>query len=734
MKTTGLLALVLLVVALVHAPALGGELVYDDLLLVGQNPALHSLARLPEALGAAYWSFLDADSAARIGYWRPLTTLALYAGQLVGGGEPWGFHTVSLSLHLAATALVFALARRLAGNAWVGLAAALLFGLHPVQVEAVAWISAVNDPLQAVCVLAGLVAFLGWRERGSEGVPTFTCACLALALLAKESGAALVPLALVLDLARGTRRAQLARAYVPLVLVGGGYWLTRALVFGHWAGGFDRVTSHLYLGAVRAVTIRAELLGGALELLAWPAQLNLFREVRPEVPTADPVVVRAFLWILAWTALVALAAMKRAPRVLAAALLVPAALAPALIRFESIGRFPLSDRFLYLSVAGVALLGALALARLPRLAGALVLGVLAVVLGMRSQARAGFWKDELTLFRQSVAASPQSLYVHWGLGRVLLDQYRATRDPAVLEQAHEAFLMTQDLGSPPDGAKVPTSRLVTPHDLLQANLGVGWYYFLCALDRPGECSFDEAEMVFRATAERATKGPFGSARAYAMTGLGLALLYQDELDEAEATLLEATELFPGMREAWFNLGQVARRRGDYGQAIEYFRRALDITPDDLQSQIGLGEALVQTDQGGEARRVLSRALAAAPENPELMMHLGALHGREGNPSKALEWLDKALNIDGRMGNAHLLRGKALVQLGDARRAIGAFQEACRYMPNSFEAHYNLGVLLIQNGLTEDGQGFLRRALDIDPTGPHAGAIHEALERLEESEG
>jgi tetratricopeptide (TPR) repeat protein len=730
MKETGLLAIALLVIALVHAAALGGEFVYDDLLLVGQNPALRSLARLPEALGAAYWGFLDADSAARIGYWRPLTTVALFLGHQLGGGSPAGFHAVSLLLHLAASAAVFVLARKLSGGAWIALATALLFGLHPVQVEAVAWISAVNDPLQALCVLLGLIAFLRWREGGSEGVPKVTCACLALALLAKESGAALVPLALVVDLSRGRRLQPFARAYAPLVLVGVGYWLTRALVFGHWAGGFDRITSYLYLDFVRSLTIRAELLGGAFELLAWPAQLSLFREVRPEVGAADSVVVRAFLWILAWAALVALAAFRRSPKALAALLLIPAALVPVLIRFESIGRFPLSERFLYLSVAGLALLVALALARLPRVLGVLGVGVLAVVFGLRSHARIGFWKDELTLFRHAVAASPESLYVHWGLGRVLLGEYKRTQDWVTLQEAHQAFLTAQDLGSPPGGERVPTSRLVTPYDLLQANLGVGWYYFLCALAQPSECTFEEAELIFQATAERAQKGPFQSAHAYALTGVGLSMLYQDEYDEAEATLLRAVELFPGLREAWFNLGQLERRRGDWGQAKDYFESALDIAPGDVQSLIGLGEALVQTDQGKEARRVLSRALELAPENAELMVHLGALHGREGDPAKALEWLDRALTHDGRLGNGHLLRGKALLQLNDPRRAVSAFQEACRYMPDNFEAHYNLGVLLLQHGLNEDGKGFLERALEIEPTGPHAAAIRDALATVE----
>jgi tetratricopeptide (TPR) repeat protein len=155
-----------------------------------------------------------------------------------------------------------------------------------------------------------------------------------------------------------------------------------------------------------------------------------------------------------------------------------------------------------------------------------------------------------------------------------------------------------------------------------------------------------------------------------------------------------------------------------------------VSPGNVPALVGLAECLVQSDQGTAARKVLAEALERAPENPEVMLQLGALHGREGDPQKALEWLDRALTIDGRLGNAHLLRAKALVQLGDVPRAVNAFQEACRWLPRSFDAHYNLGVLLLQNGLTEDAVPYLERAIELDPQGPHAEAIRAELERIE----
>src|SRR6185436_4678582 len=138
----------------------------------------------------------------------------------------------------------------------------------------------------------------------------------------------------------------------------------------------------------RELTLRLELFGGALGLLVWPAHLNLFREVRPVIAAGDMQFWLAIAAIALWFA-AAVWAWKREHRTtLMALLFVPAALAPALLRVEAVGRFPLSDRFLYLAVFGVALLAAsLALRNLPRAPATIALAALALACGARSYAR-----------------------------------------------------------------------------------------------------------------------------------------------------------------------------------------------------------------------------------------------------------------------------------------------------------------------------------------------------------
>jgi len=739
----GGLGLVLAIVVGVLWPMLFGELVYDDLWLVARNPALQNVARLPEALGAAYWDLADPANAARIGYWRPLTSIALFVGHALGGGSPVGFHALSLALHLVATALAFLLAERLTASTRIALFVALLFGLHPVQVEAVAWISAVNDPLCGALCLGALLAHLAWREGGSRGWPILAPTLFALALLAKESAVAWIPLALAIDVARtvespAQRFKPLARAFGPALGVLAAYWLARVAVFGDLGGGFDRVTSYLNVPFAREITLRIELLGGALGLLAWPAHLNLFREVRPLIDAADKQLWLAVFAIVIWIGLTFWAWKRERRTLLGALLIMPAAIAPACLRIQSIGRFPLSERFLYLSAFGLALLVATLIVRaLPRVPAAVALCALAIACGVKSHARTAFWHDEETLFRESALATPRSMYVQWGLGRALLDKFQRTQDLRTLADANKAFEAAQDLAliKPPD-----LSVLQTMPDILQANLGHAWYNALCALHAPGECSLDEAALLFNGIIKKFA----ASEEAYC--GLGFVLRCQGKFDEADAAFARALELNPKHHESWFNKGMLALDRahaalgrGDaaeartfWSEAVANFDSSLELAPDDVGALMRLATAAVEIDALDRARSALSRALALAPDDPDVLMQLGVLAAREKRFDNALEWFERALKVDGSRGDAHLLRAKALLQLGQDSQAMLAFQDAIRWAPDDFESFYDFAVFLLQRNQGQDALPFLERALALQPNGPYAGELRKQIDALKPS--
>jgi tetratricopeptide (TPR) repeat protein len=715
-------------------PALQGAYVYDDRILVQQNPTIRSLEGLRSAWSSAYWDFLQPETAKQLGYWRPLTALALHVGWRIGAGEPGAFHALSLALHLFAVGAVFHLGRRLAQSAAVGGFTAALFGVHPVQVEPVAWISSINDPLYGAALLWGLVAYLRWRERGSRGIPLVAALCFAAALLAKENAVAFLPLVLALDLGRVPRERPeperdrwaglrpFAPAYGTLLGLLALWWLARVAVFGEWSAGVDRITTQLNLPGTDRMWLRGELFGGFVALLAWPSSLSLFREIDPVLPRfGDPGFVAALAWALGWLAAAVWAFTARARPVLAGLLIAAAGVAPALARFESLGRFVLSDRFLYVSVAGAAFLVAwVALRRLPKAIAWVALAVLVGIALAHSRARTLAWRDEESLFRATVEASPDSVYARWGLGRVLVERFQASGDTRLLDEAQAAFERVQDQVSPRGGGQPSPHLFYTLDDVLQANCGVGWCYLMRAT-YDSEYGFDEAELVFDATRQR-----FPNA-VEPLVGLGVASMHRGNLDGADQSLEKATALDPSHPPAWFNWGQVAVRRGDWKAAAERFERALSLLPQDAAAQLWLGTALVEGDlDPARAREVLLSAREASPGDPSASLQLGALEAKAQSWREALRWFDEVLRIDPRHARAQLFRAKVLMNLGESDQALIALGEASRLDPNSFEAHFLAGRRLAELGFADAARPYLERALELQPSGPYAAELRAML--------
>ncbi|MCA8951930.1 MAG: hypothetical protein KDE27_20645, partial [Planctomycetes bacterium] len=160
-------AILLVAVVATFSPALFGNYAWDDTHLIAHNGAL-----LRSDLGALLGEPLFGMQR---GFWRPITLLVLWVGHQLGGA--FGVHLLALLLHGGNCVLVLGLARRWL-LPWPALWVALLFALHPVQVESVAWCAAINDPLWVLFALLAIGSAVRWRDRGSRGLPWATAGCV----------------------------------------------------------------------------------------------------------------------------------------------------------------------------------------------------------------------------------------------------------------------------------------------------------------------------------------------------------------------------------------------------------------------------------------------------------------------------------------------------------------------------------------------------------------------------
>lgn len=414
--------LVLAVACAVYLQTLAYDFTYDDVLIVKERAAFHSLANWRAIVTGTWW--------ARALY-RPLTALTLAANWSAGGGDPRWFHLVNLLLHGAVTVLVFRLARGLLRPAGAA-AAALLFAVHPVHVEAVANVVGRAEVLSALFALAAVLCYRadGARaargDRGSwaRGLAAFgTLLSVALALAAKESAFATPALLLAADWVasrrRGTRFADELRPHALLwfasVVVAFGWLSLRARMVGDLTGlevapGLDD------LGLPARTLVMLPVVLHYLRLLFFP--LRLSPDYSPNVITpATHLTAAGAAGALVLAALVGLgiAARRRAPVLTFALIWMGASLAIVANILVPTGVL-LAERTLYLpSVGAVLALGWLAervALRAPRVA-ALAVGLLVLAGAARTVARNPVWRNNDVFFPQLVRDARGSFRAEW---------------------------------------------------------------------------------------------------------------------------------------------------------------------------------------------------------------------------------------------------------------------------------------------------------------------------------
>ncbi|MEZ5964178.1 MAG: tetratricopeptide repeat protein [Planctomycetota bacterium] len=517
--------LLVVAVAATFARALAGGYVYDDLQLVVANADLRGEHGAWAVVAAPLWG-------PGFPHWRPLTQVLLSLGHGIGGAA--GIHALALLAHLAAVWLVFALTEGLTGRKGAAFGAALLFGVHPAQVESVAWCAALNDVLWGSFALAALLRHAKTRARGEPGPAWGTVACFALALAAKET-ALVVPLLVGwFDVAgAGASPRALGWRYARFLVVLVPWYVARVLVFGDAFAGFDRGPT-LDPGDRSALGLAAEVCGRLVGVLAWPFAPHALRPV-PMAATAP-----LFAVVAAVVAAAPLALLWRRARVPAFGVgVVVLVLSVHAANPRGLGEYPVADRYLYLAVAGASL------AAVPALVATRfgTVSVTAVILACAwTSARAvQAWADQATFVRTQLAAHDDAR-VRYMEGQLALEAA-----PPDLDAAERALRRADELAAARRlGGEEARQRL-------QADIATGLAW--CAFVREAAVPVPD----FRAPAARfAAILRAHETVAPAHVGLAACLAELGDRAEAERHLRRALELDPGNAAARHNLVRLRR--------------------------------------------------------------------------------------------------------------------------------------------------------------------------------
>src|SRR6476661_9984549 len=198
-RTLMIAAVVLLSIA-IYLPTVNYAFVSDDNAQITRNVRVHSWKLLPEFFTAPVWKDTGFhNSAIPAPYYRPLFLVWLTAIYTLFGGNVAAWHLSTILLFAVSTWLVYLLAHELTGHWIIAVIAALIFAVHPIHLESVAWVSGVTDPVLAMPFLGTLICHLRWRRSGDRRLRIAAAVLCGLALLSKEPAVVLCVVLLVYD-------------------------------------------------------------------------------------------------------------------------------------------------------------------------------------------------------------------------------------------------------------------------------------------------------------------------------------------------------------------------------------------------------------------------------------------------------------------------------------------------------------------------------------------------------
>ena len=536
------------------------------------GPALHG----PFLFDDRYLPFLSQNLAAKplsawLGGVRPLVNLSFYVNAQISGTDPWSYHAANVILHALNSVLVYYLAKwfllRIAVPAerreWLSLFAGALFLVHPLQTEAVAYVTSRSETLAVFFFYSAFVVFLYRRDRGlTWGWTIAVLALFAASQLAKEYAAVFPFLLLLTDWIFPARPRGLEtlrplqsirrnwRVYL-LMLIGGsiaGVLIVRVLA-GTTSAGF-RLRE---VGPAGYFLTECRVIWEYLRLSAVPLGLN----IDPDFPfvrgLTDPFALLGLLALLVCAA-AAIYLRKRYPMACFGCLAMLLCLAPT-SSFLPIAD-PFAEHRMYLPMFGLILIALDVLWRIQRVQRGTLVGAtscLLVVFAYLTFARNAAWGNEVALWQDTAAKSPNKVRPRFQLA---FSYYTVGRCKDAVTEFETA-------------AKLAAPSYELLHDWAEAEDCAGHE--------------DQALALFQRAAMQQPTGLVSSQ-------IGMVLAKQGRYRESLEALALAEKQDPSLAVVYAYRGNIDYLQGDYAHAAEQFSRALSLDPDNRMANDGLSLA------------------------------------------------------------------------------------------------------------------------------------------------
>lgn len=628
------------------------------------------------------WAF----SAVSLGIWHPMIWLSYMTDTEIGRalamrhiefgpGNAGVYHLTNAAQHLLSSILLFFILLRMTGSRWQSALVAVIFAVHPLNVESVAWVAERKNTLSTLLCFLTMLAYLNYVRRPGWGRYTATIALFALGLMAKAVLVTLPVMLLLIDywpLKRfeSSSRWSLVREKLPMFALAGASGVMAFVA--QRLGGLIAPDEVFPLG-VRVSNAFLSLLK-YVWLMILPRNLSVCY-VHPGRSLPVWLVVLCAVVVAAITA-IAIRRRSRTPYLFVGWLWYLATILPV-IGIVQVADQGLADRYIYIPMVGLLMIAAWGLPDLmswffaPRLKPVFTAAACAavLVLTLTAHKQVSYWRDGETMYRQVVRVNPTSRTGYSGLGSALSAKGQH-------EEAQSCLLKALE---------------IDPRDYVsRINLGI---------DLAMQRKLDEAVYYLDEAHEMCPEEP------RANYNLARILVMQGKIKEAHSHFLQAVRSQPSFVEARIGLANTMILQGRTNDAILHYEKAIDLCPNHAGSHVLLAGALEEQRRMGDAIRHYRTALRLDPNR----------------------W-DAANNL------AWILATQPSSTSSDRREAIRLAERTCRLAQNSNAALLDtLAAAYAADGRYGDAASAARLALGLAESAKQVETARELREKLQRYE-
>ena len=575
-----------------------------------------------------------------LGMYAPFSWIAYWVGQGISGKEAWGYHLLGLLLHALNATMVYALLKSLTGRVWAAFFAALLFAVHPIQVEAVSWAAALSTVLFSTFYLGSLWSYLQWKHRTKMAWLGLSFLAFLAACLSKSAAVTLPLMLLAMDLYLDKNdKTTSGSNQLKNSLLNKVPFFAAAFIFGLYTFTTRELEGHNIEASSAVFSFTDRFLMACQTLLFYPVKILVPFGFSVSYPFVKMNGVWGWDYYAAPLVLIGIGLAvwmkfrKNRDVLLGIALyLLPLSI---MLPFRTVGSFELrSDRYVYISCIGLFFLAGIFLEKIkPELRNFLMIsaGALFAFLAFR---QTHVWEDGVKLFENCTQKTPESSLCQCNLA---YNQLISNDYPGAIEHYSES--------------------LKYDPETVEAYNGRGQAYFQVR-------KYPEALADFTAAIQA------GIVTPKLFLNKGKCLVILNRAAEAVPDLNRSIELEPKSAEAFYFRGVAHEKGGDVPKALADYGQAIQLNPNYVEALVNRGLLFAKSAQFTEAVNDYTRAMAiATPQvQPMILNNRAFAQLKSGQLVRALEDVDKALTLNPNYPFAYNTRAAIYQQMGQPAKA------------------------------------------------------------------